>query len=429
MDLICAVCGGRIDGTQRFCPHCGAPQSAPNRAPGGQPYQQPMQPPMQQPPYQQPMQQPPQPWQGQPPMQQPPYQQPMQQPVRQPVRQAAPQQPVPPVQPRQRQVPPRQAPQPQPRKKGKGGLVAILVSVLVIGLGVTAFFGFREGGFLRGEKEPQSSQGGSQGSTPGGSQGGTPGGSQGGAQAGNQSGTNTEALLNYAKRLEEMGNPEAAAAIYEKLRLAGQADLEQAAEACRDDPERLMLDALRGEDLYRTLSGETEEAELPFSDVDAGKYYYAAALWAKEAHIVFGDAFLPGEPVTRGEALLFLWRAKGRPVPGTAYCPYEDVEKFGVGYDAVLWALGEDLITPQADGLLHLEEPAQRAQAVTFLYGAEGRPDTAWSQVFDDVKESSYYALPAIWATGKGAVSQGSFRPKDACTRAEYLTMLLRLYG
>ena len=307
--------------------------------------------------------------------------------------------------------------------------MAILVSVLVIGLGVTAFFGFREGGFLRGGKEPQS-QGGSQSGTPGGSQSGSEGGSQSGVQAGNQSGTNTEAMLNYAKRLEEMGNPEAAAAIYEKLRLAGQADLQKAAESSRDDPERLMLDALRGEDLYRTLSGEPKQTELKFTDVEAGKYYYEAALWAQEAHIVFGDAFLPGEPVTRGDALLFLWRAKGRPTPGTTYCPYEDVEKFGAGYDAVLWALGEGLITPQADGLLHLEDPAQRAQAVTFLYGAEGKPETAWSQVFDDVKESSYYALPAIWAAEKGAVSAGGgFRPKDPCTRAEFLTMLLRIYG
>lgn len=226
-----------------------------------------------------------------------------------------------------------------------------------------------------------------------------------------------------------MGSPEAAAAIYEKLRLAGQSDMQQAAEQYRDDPERLMLDALRDEDLYRVLSGETKEPELPFSDVEPGKYYYESALWAQKNRIVFGDAFLPKQPVTRGDALLFLWRAKGRPVPGTTYCPYEDVEKFGIGYDAVLWALGEGLITPQADGLLHLDEPANRAMAVTFLYAAEGRPETAWSQVFDDVKESSYYALPAIWAAEKGAVSQGSFRPKDTCTRAEYLTMLLRLYG
>ena len=418
MDRYCQNCGAALAGSQRFCPNCGAPVPAPNAAPGTGPgppppgpydSRQPIQPAQQaaQPwaAQQQPWaQQQTQPWVQQ--QAQPWTQQPQQPPIQQPVPQAAPRQ--------------RQAPQPQPKKKGKGGLVAILVAVLVVGLGVTAFFGFREGGFLRSGKEPQS---------PGGSQSGTPGGSQEGAQAGNQSGTNTEAMLNYAKRLEEMGNPEAAAAIYEKLRLAGQADLNAAMESSRDDPERLMLDALRGEDLYRTLNGEPKQTELPFRDVDAGKFYYEAALWAQEAHIVFGDAFLPGEPVTRGDALLFLWRAKGRPVPGTTYCPYEDVEKFGVGYDAVLWALGEGLITPQADGLLHLEEPAQRAQAVTFLYGAEGRPDTAWSEVFDDVKESSYYALPAIWAAEKGAVSQGSFRPKDPCTRAEFVVMLLRLYG
>lgn len=406
MDRYCQNCGAALAGSQRFCPNCGAPVPAPNAAPGNGPGTPPPGPYDSRQPIQ-PAQQAAQPWAAQ----QQPWAQQQAQPWAQQQAQSRNQQPI--------QQQPAQQWQ-QPKKKGRSGLVAILVAVLVVGLGVTAFFGFREGGFLRSGKEPQS---------PGGSQSGTPGGSQEGAQAGNQSGTNTEAMLNYAKRLEEMGNPEAAAAIYEKLRLAGQADLNAAAEASWDDPERLMLDALRGEDLYRTLNGEPKQTEPPFRDVDAGKYYYAAALWAQEAHIVFGDAFLPGEPVTRGEALLFLWRAKGRPTPGTTYCPYEDVEKFGVGYDAVLWALGEGLITPQADGLLHPEEPAQRAQAVTFLYGAEGRPDTAWSEVFDDVKESSYYALPAVWAAEKGAVSQGSFRPKDPCTRAEFVVMLLRLYG
>ncbi len=67
------------------------------------------------------------------------------------------------------------------------------------------------------------------------------------------SGTNTAAMLDYAKRLEEMGNPEAAAEIYAKLQDAAQADMKRLSEDNRDDVRRLMLDALSGEDIYKAL--------------------------------------------------------------------------------------------------------------------------------------------------------------------------------
>ena len=60
-------------------------------------------------------------------------------------------------------------------------------------------------------------------------------------------------MLDYAKRLEEMGNTEAAAEIYAKLQDAAQADMKKLSEDNRDDVRRLMLDALSGEDLYKAL--------------------------------------------------------------------------------------------------------------------------------------------------------------------------------
>lgn len=71
--------------------------------------------------------------------------------------------------------------------------------------------------------------------------------------ASEHSGTNTAAMLDYAKRLEEMGNTEAAAEIYAKLQDAAQADMKKLSEDNRDDVRRLMLDALSGEDLYKAL--------------------------------------------------------------------------------------------------------------------------------------------------------------------------------
>ena len=71
-----------------------------------------------------------------------------------------------------------------------------------------------------------------------------------------QPSSNIEAMLEYAEQLKENGNPEAAEAVNQLLKQGGQADLKEASNQHRDDPERLMLDALSGEDLHRILSGK-----------------------------------------------------------------------------------------------------------------------------------------------------------------------------
>jgi hypothetical protein len=79
------------------------------------------------------------------------------------------------------------------KKKGKG-VIVVLVILLVAALGTLAYFGFREGGFLRGTPSIVDA-------------------------------TKMESLSDYAKRLELAGNPEAAAAVYALLPKGGGADL------------------------------------------------------------------------------------------------------------------------------------------------------------------------------------------------------------
>lgn len=288
------------------------------------------------------------------------------------------------------------------KPKRKAGIpIAIASGVVVAALCVAAFFAFRTGGFLRRQKPVEQIE----------------------------TTTTTAAMLDYAKRLEEMGNPEAAAVIYDRLREAGLSDMQEAAEQYRDDPRLLMLEALAGEDIYGTLTGEPREPELRFTDVEEGSYYYEAALWAQENRVVTGSVFLPDEDCTRAQVLTFLWRADGSPVLEDVECPFSDVTEHNYYYDAVRWALDREMISASSDGLFRPGDPASRAMAVTFLYRAAGSPQTAYAQAFDDVPASAYYALPAVWAAQQGLVSSGgSFRPDDACTHAQFITMLCRYY-
>ena len=118
----------------------------------------------------------------------------------------------------------------QKPKRRIGIPIAIASGVVVVALCVAAFFAFRDGGFLRRQKPVEQIE----------------------------TTTTTAAMLDYAKRLEEMGNHEAAAVIYDRLKEAGLSDMQEAAEQYRDDPRRLLLDALAGEDIYATLTGGEE---------------------------------------------------------------------------------------------------------------------------------------------------------------------------
>lgn len=160
MAHFCQNCGTALGEGTKFCPGCGTP------IPQIAPQQQPVQPqPPQQPQYQQP--------------QQPVYQQPQKQHTQSQVHI--------PEQFAKKNAARAQKPAPVKKKKGMGGLVAVIVIMLVAAIGVVCFFGFRDGGWFRGDSQDRPTS---------------------------YDGQNSfEALLDYANRLEDAGNEEAAARV------------------------------------------------------------------------------------------------------------------------------------------------------------------------------------------------------------------------
>lgn len=107
-----------------------------------------------------------------------------------------------------------------------------------------------------------------------------------------------------------------------------------------------------------------------FVDVPAGAYYYDAVLWAAEGGIVTGtDAvhFSPDASCTRAQLVTFLWRAAGKPVVNYAM-NFTDVESGAYCAEAVLWAASLGIVDGYGDGRFGTNDFVTREQVAAMLY-------------------------------------------------------------
>lgn len=159
-----------------------------------------------------------------------------------------------------------------------------------------------------------------------------------------------------------------------------------------------------------------------FSDVPETAYFAQPVLWAVEQGVTSGTSattFSPDATCSTAEALTFLWRANGSPTPASS-----DAVPAGTWYaDAAGWALEQGL----TDGFT-ADSPATRAAMVTYLWKLAGSPDAAHA-AFSDVPAGADYAQAVAWAVAQGVTSgtgDNAFSPDGVCTRAQIVTFLYR---
>ena len=169
--------------------------------------------------------------------------------------------------------------------------------------------------------------------------------------------------------------------------------------------------------------------ENPFVDVSESSVYYDAILWAyyHEPQQITGGytatEFRPGNPCTRGQVVTFLWRAAGCPEPTGDINVFNDASSIAAPYrKAVAWAVEKGITTGFTDGTFRPNDSVTRAQFVTFLWRYENKPATSGSIAgFTDAASiSGPYQQAVAWAVEKGITTgynDGSFRPNDTCTR------------
>ena len=169
-----------------------------------------------------------------------------------------------------------------------------------------------------------------------------------------------------------------------------------------------------------------------FVDVATGSYYEDAVDWAVGNGITQGtDAthFSPDGICTRAQAVTFLWRAAGSPKPETRTMPFTDVPAGSYYYDAVLWAVENDITKGTSDTTFSPNMTCTRAQIVAFLWRSEKSPAAGTANPFADVKSTAYYADAVLWAV-KENITRGTtnttFSPDADCTRLQIVTFLWR---
>lgn len=182
------------------------------------------------------------------------------------------------------------------------------------------------------------------------------------------------------------------------------------------------------------IQAELDALDTGFSDVPMNTWYTNAVIWAAGTGIASGvdaEHFAPDQICTRAQALTFLWRALGKPEV-EQYGVFEDVPGGAYYVEAVNWAYWMSVANGVGGDRFGPEESCTRAQVITFLWRAAGKPTPG---VIDgdikDIPEHAWYRSAVHWALEKG-ITAGTdnhhFSPNDPCTRAQIVTMLWRAF-
>ena len=135
------------------------------------------------------------------------------------------------------------------------------------------------------------------------------------------------------------------------------------------DTNRAMMAVL----LYRLAGSPSVEGQTePFTDVEAGQWFYEAVVWAYNKGIVNGvtaDTFAPGMSITRAQMVTMMYRYAGSPdVDASVLEGYTDADTLGFSADAFAWAIANGVVTGLTGTTLAPTATANRAQIATILY-------------------------------------------------------------
>lgn len=184
-------------------------------------------------------------------------------------------------------------------------------------------------------------------------------------------------------------------------------------------------------------AGSVECPSEDFADVDTGKWYHEYVDYVLKAGLMNGmetGDFAPDADMTRAQLVTVLYRMAGSPAVG-AESPFTDVEEGRWFTDAVVWAYENGIAKGVSNTEFAPNANITREQMVTFfaryadLCGIDTyvRGDLS---AFADAGQVSAYAVDAmIWAVESGLI-QGmgdhTIAPAASATRAQVAAILMR---
>ena len=182
-------------------------------------------------------------------------------------------------------------------------------------------------------------------------------------------------------------------------------------------------------------------AELPFTDVAQGDWYYDAVAYAYENGLMTGTGdrlFAPNGITTRAQLVTILHRLEGTPaLPDTALdYPFSDVAADSWYGQAVYWAREKGIVKGVSDTAFGPDQALTREQMAAMLhrYAQYKQADLSASadlSGYTDAGQIANYAQAAMaWTNGTGLItgtSATTLSPKGTATRAQVATILLRM--
>lgn len=121
--------------------------------------------------------------------------------------------------------------------------------------------------------------------------------------------------------------------------------------------------------LWRLFESQPSRVEIPFDDVDPGRFFEVPVRWMLESDITTGTSpttFAPDAELTRAQFVTFLWRAAGEPNPATPH-HFDDVDAESFADEAVSWAADVGITVGTSPSEFSPSAPATRGQIAAFL--------------------------------------------------------------
>ncbi len=185
--------------------------------------------------------------------------------------------------------------------------------------------------------------------------------------------------------------------------------------------------------IYVTFTFMLEEApKTPFVDIEAGSTFEDAVKWAYETGVTMGTSdttFSPDDPCTRAQAITFLWRAMGRPEPVSKTNPFKDVKESDYFYKSVLWAIENGITNGTSATAFSPDETCTGAHVITFVHRAKGCIPAEKESTLAQNFPDTWFTEALAWADTTGLLYGviDNFDPLDKSPRAHIVTYLYRI--
>ena len=195
-----------------------------------------------------------------------------------------------------------------------------------------------------------------------------------------------------------------------------------------------------GAQLWKITYNGDGTAGLPerFRDLDPEAWYEKDVEFTVKRGLMAGvadDLFGPNEETTRAMIVTVLYRLEGEPeVSGAS--PFDDVDEGRWYTDAILWAQSNHIAVGYGNGRFGPGNAITREQLATILYryaqykGFDVSVGNVDAVSFFDASEISDWAMPAIrWACGTGMMlgdDQGKLLPGSGAARAQAAALIHR---